>query len=136
MSEEQSTERRQYVRLPLNNDMMVRYGHRGQVYFGSCKDLSPGGLFVATKTPAPFGSEITMKFTLPGHERALLAKGRVVRIHRDKRSRSANTPPGMHISFTKMSNQTEEELKRYIVPRLRQLVIRQLAERRATPKAD
>jgi len=131
MSEQPKEERRQYVRLPLNNNMMVRYGHRGQVYFGSCKDLSPGGLFVATKTPAPFGSEITMKFTLPGHERALKAKGKVVRIHRDTRSRAAATPPGMHISFTKLSNQTEEELKRFLVPRLRQLVIRQLAERRS-----
>lgn len=128
---EQISERRQYVRLPLKNDMMVRYGHQGQVYFGSCKDLSPGGLFVATKNPAPYGSEIIMKFTLPGHDKALKAKGQVVRIHRDKRSRASGIQPGMHIQFTKFSDQTEEEIKRFLVPRLRQLVIRQLAERRA-----
>ena len=123
-------DRREYVRLPLSTQMMVRYGHKGRVFFGSCKDLSPGGIFVATKTPAPFGSMITMKFTLPGHARPLQARGKVVRIHRDTRSRVAGNSPGMHVLFTQMSTRTEQELKRFIVRRLRQHVIRQLAERR------
>ncbi len=130
MSETKDLDRREYVRLPLAIQMMVRYGHKGRVFFGSCKDLSPGGIFVATKTPAPFGSMITMKFTLPGHEQPLKARGRVVRIHRDTRSRSTGTPPGMHVLFTQMSTNTEQQLKRFIVPRLRQHVIRQLVERR------
>ncbi|TNE48982.1 MAG: hypothetical protein EP343_13965 [Deltaproteobacteria bacterium] len=128
--EENVEERREYVRLPFDKEMMVRYGHKGQVFFGSCHNLSPGGIFVATKNPAPFGSMITMKFTLPGHHRPLKARGRVVRIHRDTRSRSQSNPPGMHVLFTQMSNRTENELKHFIVPRLRQHVIRQLAERR------
>lgn len=122
-------DRRQYVRLPIDGDMMVRYGHRGQFYFGSCQNLSPGGLFVATKTPAPFGSEVSLKFKLPGHQGTLQAKGKVVRVHKDKRNRSSGASPGMHIRFTKIADQTEEEIKRFLVPRLRQLVIKQLAER-------
>lgn len=125
-------DRREYVRLPLDGNMMVRYGHRGQFYFGSCQNLSPGGLYVATKTPAPFGSEVSLKFKLPGHQRTLQARGKVVRVHRDTRNRSAGVSPGMHIRFTKIGTRTEEEIKRFIVPRLRQLVIRQLAERRRT----
>ena len=127
---ENTNDRRQYVRLPLDGNMMVRYGHRGQFYFGSCHNLSPGGIFIATKTPAPFGSEVTLKFKLPGHQQTLQAKGKVVRVHRDTRSRSATVPPGMHVRFTKIGIQTEEEIKRFIVPRLRQLLIQQLAERR------
>jgi uncharacterized protein (TIGR02266 family) len=133
---EQSTERRNYVRLPLK-DMMVRYGHEGQVYFGSCQNLSPGGLFIATKTPAPYGSEVTLKFTLPGHENTLQAKGLVVRVNRDTRNRSTNNnAPGMHVRFTKMTATTKEELKRFLVPRLRELVIRRLAERQRATKKD
>ncbi len=126
---ENTNERRQYVRLPLDGNMMVRYGHRGQYYFGSCHNLSPGGIFVATKTPAPFGAEVTLKFKLPGHQQTLQAKGKVVRVHRDTRNRNATIPPGMHIRFTQIGPRTEEEIKRFIVPRLRQLLIRQLAER-------
>lgn len=130
MSEQSKSERREYVRLPLETEMMVRYGHGGQTFFGSCHDLSPAGIFVATKTPVPSGSTISMKFTLPGHDQPIKAVGRVVRIHRDTRSRSTATPAGMHVLFTQMSEKTEAELKRFIVPRLRQHVIRQLAERR------
>lgn len=122
-------DRREYVRLPLDGDMMVRYGHRGQCYFGSCQDLSPGGLFIATRTPAPSGAEVLLKFKLPGHERTLQARGKVVRVHK-ARKRSAGVSPGMHIRFTKIGTRTEEEIKRFLVPRLRQMVIRQLAQRR------
>lgn len=130
MSDPTTSERREYVRLPMGTEMMVRYGLGDQTFFGSCHDLSPAGIFVATKTPVPSGSTISMKFTLPGHDQPIKALGRVVRIHRDTRSRSAATPPGMHVLFTQMSERTEEELKRFIVPRLRQHVIRQLAARR------
>jgi len=122
-------ERRRYVRLPMEDNMMVRYGHRGLFNFGSCRDLSPGGLFIATKTPAPFGSEITIKFTLPGHEQPLNIQGKVVRVHRDTRNRTTTKTPGMNVHFTKMGRQTEENLKSYLAPKLRQLVIQQLAER-------
>ena len=128
-------ERRRYVRIPLDTNMMVRYGHQGQFYFGSCQNLSPGGLFIATKTPAPYGSEVTLKFTLPGHDQPLQAKGRVVRVNRDTRNRTGSQTPGMHVHFTQIASQTEEEIKRFVVPRLRQLVIRKLAER-TTKKID
>lgn len=132
----ETTEKRRYVRLPMNDDMMIRYGHRGRSFFGSCKELSPAGAFVSTKTPAPFGSEVNLKFTLPGHESPLVVKGKVVRVHRDTRNRSTSAAPGMNIKFTKMTSQTEQELKSYLVPRMRQMVIRQLAERRRTPKVS
>ncbi len=123
-------ERRNHVRLPLSSNMMVRYGHRGQYFFGSCQNISPGGLFIATKSPAPFGSEIVLKFTLPGHESPISVKGRVVRVNRDMRSSSTTPPAGMHIRFTQLPSRTEELLKRFLTPRLRQHVLRQLAERR------
>ncbi|MEM1008138.1 MAG: TIGR02266 family protein [Myxococcota bacterium] len=132
---EKHEERRSYVRLPLS-DMMVRYGHDGRVFFGSCQNLSPGGLFIATKTPAPYGSEVTLKFTLPGHDSTLQAKGRVVRVSRETRNRALPNAPGMHVRFTKMTSITKEELKRFLVPRLRQMVIRRLAERQRTKKTN
>jgi uncharacterized protein (TIGR02266 family) len=116
--------------------MMVRYGHKGQVFYGSCHNLSPGGIFVATKTPAPFDSTIVMKFTLPGHQSPLQVKGRVVRIHRDIRARNGAPAPGMHVLFTQLSDKTEQEIKRFLVPRLRQHVIKQLAERRQATAAS
>jgi uncharacterized protein (TIGR02266 family) len=131
---ENKQERRNYVRLPLK-DVMIRYGHEGQVFFGSCQNLSPGGLFIATKNPAPYGSEVSLKFTLPGHEQALQAKGLVVRVNRDTRNRANAASAGMHVRFTKMTPSTKEELKRFLVPRLREMVIRRLAERQRTPKA-
>jgi uncharacterized protein (TIGR02266 family) len=129
----QKEERRRYLRLDLDNNMMVRYGHKGEFYFGSCRNLSPGGLFVATKTPAPFGSEVTLKFTLPGHERPLKASGQVVRVHRDVRNCKSTGPAGMHIRFVNVEPIIEEEIRSFVAPRIRQMVIRKLVERKKTP---
>ncbi len=121
-------ERKTYLRLPLESEMMVRYGHQGQVFFGSCQKLSAGGLFVATKNPAPHGSTITMRFTLPGHNHPLVAKGKVVKVNRSVKG--GNSQSGMHVLFTQMSPRDEQELKRFLVPRLRQMVIKQLIAQR------
>ena len=128
------SERREFMRLPLEAEvsMMVRYGHGGEFYFGTCRNLSPGGLFIATKTPAPYGSEVTLKFTLPGSDQPLSAAGTVVRVHREIRNRRASGPTGMHIHFSTVEDEVEDEIRTFVSPRIRQLVIRALAERRRT----
>ena len=74
------------------------------------------------------------KFTLPGHEHPLQLRGKVVRVHRDTRNRANMSTPGMNVRFVQMTRQTEDDLNGYLVPCVRQHVIRQLAERRMASK--
>ena len=42
---------------------------------GEANDLSLSGLFIATHRPAPFGSNVAIRITLPGQDRELLLPG-------------------------------------------------------------
>lgn len=45
---------------------------------GAALDLSAGGVRVAMKTDLPAGQSIVLRFSLPGEEREILARGRIV----------------------------------------------------------
>ncbi len=45
---------------------------------GSVADLSGGGMRVITKNDLSAGQNITLRFTLPGGEREMMVRGRVV----------------------------------------------------------
>lgn len=70
-----------------------------QFFSGFSTDLSDGGVFVATYTPAPIGTELTLEFDLPGDHK-VRTEGRVIWI----REQDTGATPGMGVAFQSLSS--------------------------------
>jgi uncharacterized protein (TIGR02266 family) len=64
-----------------------------QFFTGLTRNLSTGGVFVATYQPLPIGSHVVLTLTMPDGD--LVARGTV----RWLRDASTGAPPGMGIAF-------------------------------------
>jgi uncharacterized protein (TIGR02266 family) len=90
-----SEERRNAVRATL--EVHIDLHTDSQFFAGFSQDLSDGGLFVATYSPAPVGTEIEVAFDLAEHRIRTL--GRVVWL----REESVDAVPGMGLAFKSLS---------------------------------
>ena len=73
-------------------------------------DISLGGMRVATSTDVPAGHLVVLRFTLPGGERELLVRGRVVLSFFD-----ASTKRYAHgVAFTQYTPHDHEEISRFV----------------------
>lgn len=83
-----------------------------QFFAGISGDLSEGGLFVATYTPQPVGSELHLSFVLPGgtaiRTAAIVAWSRLGDGHDD------NTEPGMGLRFYGLSDDDRRAIERFL----------------------
>lgn len=57
------TERREAPRIPLETD--VTLGGHGRVVPGVTRDVSAGGVFVATDSDVPVGTRVSLRLRLP-----------------------------------------------------------------------
>jgi type IV pilus assembly protein PilZ len=76
-------ELRRFVRTPL--DIPVTFSRKGStdaLDYGQAKDVSVGGMFIETKDPGAFGSEVVIHLRLPQSKDELTLPG-VVRWVRD-----------------------------------------------------
>lgn len=71
-----SIELRQASRAPLSG--AVRFWDWNQPRTAEAREVSVGGIFVATREPLPEGSHVTLRIELPG-QRGMTVLGRVVR---------------------------------------------------------
>ncbi len=58
-------------------------------------NVNEGGMFIATETPSPLGTEVRMEFRLPGLDRPVNVSGRVAWVSDGK----DESPVGMGIEF-------------------------------------
>jgi uncharacterized protein (TIGR02266 family) len=58
-------------------------------------NVNEGGMFIATETPSPLGTEVALEFRLPGLENPVNVAGRVAWVSDGK----ADSPVGMGIEF-------------------------------------
>ncbi len=96
-------DRRQFQRVPIA--IVVRYlDHEEQVAVMS-RDVSLGGLFIGTVTPAPATSELDLHLSLPAPHGEVHARGTVVHCLRGI---------GMGIEFSGFTADGEPRLRRYL----------------------
>jgi len=62
-------DRRKHSRKPYLRE--VEYATEDRVYQEFIQDISPGGLFIETRSPLAVGQEITVILSLPSHERSI-----------------------------------------------------------------
>ena len=90
-------ERRRFERTDLV--VRVEYSTVDEIFSEFTRDINEGGLFIETGKPRPAGTEVAMRFNLPGNQEPLQTIGRVVWL----RSASADQPAGMGIEFDELS---------------------------------
>lgn len=75
-------EQRRYARAPINSSASFSVKGKPGKSEGLAKDISVGGMFIETSTPASFGAVVVVHLMLPGANDMLALPG-VVRWVRD-----------------------------------------------------
>ena len=90
---EDASDRRRSHRRQLV--VRVQYETVDELFSEFTSDINDGGLFIETDSPQPLGTEVSMRFDLPGQNRPLVTVGRVVRVNNG----SNDDPAGMGVEF-------------------------------------
>lgn len=92
-------ERRRFNRT----DLLVRieYSTVDEIFSEFTRDINEGGLFIETEKPRPTGTEVAMRFNLPGSDDPLQTMGRVAWV----RNSTEGGPAGMGIEFDELSQE-------------------------------
>ncbi len=94
-----SDERRQFDRSRLIVDVHFDGGESTGV--ASTKDISPGGLYLSTKTDIPVGSSLTLR--IPAGNTYVIVRGEVV---------YSNPGEGVGVQFRDLSDEARAQLER------------------------
>lgn len=111
--------RRRYVRVAV--EMTVKYARDGETETktGFSSDLGGGGIRLATEEDLPLGAVLVLHFPLPGVEREMMAKGRIVLSFynaEDKRF--------LHgIAFTQIDPRDQDEIIKYVASEVQRLTL-------------
>jgi uncharacterized protein (TIGR02266 family) len=103
-------DKRRFFRQPIKADFFVKdatFGEPGELYFAS-QNVSVGGAFLISDFLLEMGSELRVRFQLPG-EPVMQATARVAWV-----SDGDDTEPGMGIAFTEISAENTAAIQRYI----------------------
>ena len=103
-----SPERRRFDREQFV--VRVAYATVDDLFSDFTRDINEGGLFIPSDRPKPPGTEVSMRFTLPGSERIVETSGRVVRVSDGE----GTEPPGMGIEFDPLSPETSSGVDQLI----------------------
>lgn len=88
-------ERQSHARAPVQ--FPVEYHRAGTAGRGTCLNLSRGGMFIATKQPAPPDAQVSLTFTLPNLSHTFTVLARVVWTRGEQTEPSATI--GMGVQF-------------------------------------
>lgn len=93
-------------------DLIVRidYATVDELFSEFTRDINEGGLFIETEKPKLIGTEVTMRFNLPGSGDGVETIGRVVRIS----SGDEFSPPGMGIEFDELTDADRSRINELI----------------------
>ncbi|MBI5494260.1 MAG: PilZ domain-containing protein [Deltaproteobacteria bacterium] len=104
-ADRRKTERRAGVRAPI--DLWMEEEHGEDLYFRRVGNLSLGGVYFENTIPHRPGTEVTLKFSVPGQERIIEAHALVV-------SAKDRAEFGMGLRFLSMHDKDRELLQTYI----------------------
>ncbi len=105
---EEATERRRSQRAQLI--VRVDYSTVDEIFSEFTSDINDGGLFIETDNPQPAGTEVSMRFSLPGQPEAVVTAGRVARVS----SGGSDGPAGMGIEFEVLGSEASSAINMLI----------------------
>jgi c-di-GMP-binding flagellar brake protein YcgR len=101
---------RKYLRVHADFPTTVILPGHELVLIGKAVDLSGGGMRVVTPSDLPSGQTIVLRFTLPGRDRELLVRGRIVLSFYD----AANRQYAHGIAFTQYAPADQAAISEFI----------------------
>ncbi len=104
--------RRRALRLAVPFDLKVDVTGGNTFYTGLLKDISTGGLFIATDRPAPYGARFHVRFWFPGMEGSVECEVQV-RWIRD-RFTEGSPEPGMGVEFMDLPTALRARINSYL----------------------
>ncbi len=99
-------DRREQARAPL--DLWVEEEKGDELYFRRTGNVSMGGLYFEQTIPHALGTQVRIRFTLPGDPRVIEAVGEVVNTPKSKDGL------GMGVAFVEMSDADKERLQKFV----------------------
>jgi c-di-GMP-binding flagellar brake protein YcgR len=106
---EQAPERK-FLRVNADFPTTVILPGHELILAGKAVDVSSGGMRVVTATDLPSGQTIVLRFTLPGQERELLVRGRIVLSFYDAASRQY----AHGVAFTQYAPSDQDAISQFI----------------------
>ena len=100
-------ERRTSARIPV--EMWVEEATDRELYFQRGANISEGGIFLEHTIPHPLGTEVTLRFVLPGDEEPIKVKGEIVNVNHERPGL------GMGIKFLDISEDAHRRILAYIL---------------------
>ncbi|MEW5854214.1 MAG: PilZ domain-containing protein [Myxococcota bacterium] len=105
-AERRTTDRRRSVRAPM--DLWMEEFQGEDMYFRRVGNLSLGGVYFEQTIPHKLGTRLTLKFSIPGHERIIETAGQVVSAPGHKEGL------GMGVRFLSLAPEDRKLLETYI----------------------
>jgi type IV pilus assembly protein PilZ len=90
--------------------VQIEYSTVDEMFSEFTRDINEGGLFIETNTPRPVGTEITLRFALPGGEGVIETSGLVVR----SSAVGHGDLPGMGVEFDELSAADRVKIDRIV----------------------
>jgi uncharacterized protein (TIGR02266 family) len=91
--EDEGNLKREQFRIPI--EFLIEYKKSSISFDDFCRNLSTGGVFIATRNFFPIGTQLDIAFTLPHNHETFVTSGKVVWI----RDIDEEGDPGMGIMF-------------------------------------
>jgi uncharacterized protein (TIGR02266 family) len=89
------TESRKFHRAPVSVE--VQYRTKGSFLVSYSLNLSKGGIFLETSDLYPIGTELTVRFSIPGTKTPIETRARVMWVRR--KTSDEGLPPGLGLQF-------------------------------------
>ncbi|MDT8317569.1 MAG: response regulator [bacterium] len=103
---------REHIRVPIDSEVL--FADDGKEYSSELHDVSEGGLFICTEKPLPMGTQLNIKFKLPGSPGMIEVEGTVVRVVEKKVEHPVHVVPGNGIKFSRLSMEAKMDIIKYI----------------------
>ncbi|MBE9504481.1 MAG: response regulator [Proteobacteria bacterium] len=105
-------------RMTLRTGIYFNYNNKG--YSGFLENMCENGMFIICKDSIPVGSQIDIRFNLPGMSNIIAAAGEIVRLteysggfyanHADRIRMNSNEDIGLAVSFQSISEETKRAI--------------------------
>lgn len=98
-----------HPRIPIH--ILIEYQHENRSVTMYCLNMSRGGLFVETNSPAPVGTKLKLKFTLPTERESFFIQAKVMWI---REAAEGDLRVGMGLEFFDVDAKTGKLIDRAI----------------------
>ena len=95
-------DKRRQRRVPV--ELWIEAERQGELYFQRAENLSAGGAFFAQTFPLPKGTQVRLRFTLPGDSKEISCEGRIV----------ATRELGMGVKFVALKAEDSSRIETYV----------------------